>query len=66
MKNKDTRIIFHDLLNFASSIRNILYIVIMKKNQPDKQTEEYLKDCLKRCNQLVKELQDFQKDFKQA
>ncbi|MFC1727020.1 hypothetical protein ACFL0Y_00685 [Patescibacteria group bacterium] len=63
-KQKENQIVFHDLLNFASSIRNILYIVIMKKNQPDKQTEEYLKDCLNRCNQLITELQGFQKDLK--
>ena len=64
MKDKDLAITFHDLLNYASSIRNLLYIVIMKKNQPDKQTEEYLKDCLGRCNELVTELQDFQKQLK--
>ena len=64
MKDQKLAVTFHDLLNFASSIRNILYIVIMKKNQPDKETEEYLQDCLNRCNQLVNELQEFQKNLK--
>ena len=66
MSEKDTDIIFHDLLNFATSIRNILYLIIMKKTQPDKETEEYLQDCLKRCNHLVEGLQDFRKDWETA
>lgn len=63
MEKEEIRTTFHDLLNFASSIRNIVYIILMEKTQPDKQAEDYLKDCLGRCNQLITSLQNLQKSW---
>lgn len=63
MEKEEMQIAFHDLLNFATSIRNIVYIILMEKTQPDKQAEDYLRDCLNRCNQLVDSLQNLQRDW---
>ena len=57
-------ILFHDLLSPVSSVRSILYFILMEKKQPlAKATKKQLQECLKYCDQLVKKLQSLQRDW---
>lgn len=59
MKDHQVAILFHDLIGPASSIRSFLYFILMKKETPlDPKTENYLKECLNYCEQLIQKLQD--------
>ena len=65
MKSQKTEITFHNLLNKASSIRNVLYLLFMGKKQPEEKTKQYLEKTLKNANSLIEGLQKFREDLQQ-
>jgi hypothetical protein len=72
MKKDQAALNFHDLLNAATSIKSALYLALMKKESAQKkeinnkekkasqETEAAINICLKRCDQLIKSIQDLQ------
>jgi len=66
MNKTDLETKFHNLLNQATSIRNLVYLILMEKVPPDKETKNYLQKCLENCNQLTEGLQQLRRDLKKT
>ena len=64
-KSEKTSRMFHDLLNPVSSTRSIIYYLLMEKERPlDKKTKDYLQECVKYCDELIKKIHHLQDKWK--
>lgn len=65
MQTDKFSVLLHDLLGDVSSVRDVLYLLLMEKTEKlSGETKHYLEEGLKKCDALVLKIEKLKKEIK--